>query len=489
LGTGSIHSQAVLFTVKAPAEALNLPRLYWRGVVYDRYDDGEWASTAPGSAVFRPADQRLPLADYETLPAARYTFTSNTGGRLLYTPTSAVWVSRASNLRYFPVEVRSMDIQSILAQQLFLRGETYYVRAPLRNPTVADLRAAPRNYPDWVTQTYLQLPEDLPPEIEQLAEEITRDGVNPYDRALAITNYLRGGMVYMERIPSPPASSDPIAWFLFEGKQGFCNYYASAEVLMLRSIGIPARLVAGFSQGEKNSTGSTFTVREKNAHAWPEAYFPGFGWIEFEPTANQPALARPPGLTRLGTGPLTPVAPPQGELRPDPVDLEVPAGRPTPVGPNIAAVAAWLVGLVVAVVLFVSLRRRGPNRPPVVRQASVGLRDFLKARNLPAPAWLDDWVLWLQMPAIEQSFQAINQALSWLGRQQPVHATPAERAATLQRILPEADQPIGSLLEELHAHVFSPKPGNVARATHAARRVRYLALRRWVSRLFKRDNI
>jgi hypothetical protein len=123
----------------------------------------------------------------------------------------------------------------------------------------------------------------------------------------------------------------------------------------------------------------------------------------------------------------------------------------------------------------------------VVRQASVGLRDFLKARNLPAPAWLDDWVLWLQMPAIEQSFQAINQALSWLGRQQPVHATPAERAATLQRILPEADQPIGSLLEELHAHVFSPKPGNVARATHAARRVRYLALRRWVSRLFKRD--
>src|SRR5687767_11533052 len=82
-----------------------------------------------------------------------------------------------------------------------------------------------------------------------------------------------------------------LEWFLFNWKSGYCNYYASAEVLMLRSLGIPARLAVGYAQGEENDDG-TFTVYERDAHAWPQVYFPAIGWVDFEPTASQPPIER-----------------------------------------------------------------------------------------------------------------------------------------------------------------------------------------------------
>jgi transglutaminase-like putative cysteine protease len=487
LGTGSKHSDAVLFTVKAPPEALQMPRLYWRGVAYDHYENGQWQSTAPDTARFQPEGEFLPLADTGTSLAARYIFTTNLGGHLLYTPAQAVWVSRAANVVYFPVEVASMDVESISAQNGFARGEVYQARAPVRDPTVADLRQASRNYPDWVTRTYLQLPANFSPKVRQLAQDLTRDSTNPYDKASAVTDYLRNTISYSERISSPPPGSDPIEWFLFDKKEGFCNYYASAEVLMLRSLGIPARLVAGFSQGERSPTGTTFTVRDSNAHAWPEVYFPGFGWMEFEPTANQDALIRPAGFIGGGLSPLTPEAPLARARPTEPGDLTLPQGRPTPVRSAPVTALVWFGIFVLTVVLFLALRRGRLVRPIVLQRTSVGLRDYLVAQGIPAPRWLNDWVLWLQMSTIERSFHAINQSLRWLGDPPPSHATPAERAAALQKLLPDARDDIEALLAEQHAHVFSPKPGDTARAALAARRVRYLALRRRISRPFLRD--
>jgi transglutaminase-like putative cysteine protease len=487
LGLGSKHSDAVLFSVKAPPEALNLPRLYWRGVAYDYYEDGEWESSAPGTASFRPQNQFLPLVDYDAQPAPRYTFRTNQGGHLLYTAANTVWVSRAASVLYFPVNVGEMDVETIKAQKLFLRGETYQARAAMHNPTVSDLRYTEQNYPDWVALNYLQLPEGFSPAVQQLAQEITRDQPNPYDKAAAITDYLRREISYSERISAPPAGTDPVEWFLFEGKQGFCNYYASAEVLMLRSVGIPARLVAGFSQGEKSETGSTFTVRDSNQHAWPEVYFVGFGWVEFEPTGNQDPLERPIGFTGVAGSPAAPAGLPPQARPTEPDDLLAPEGRPTPVGPGISTIAVWFVISALAVVLFLSFRQGRYTRSRVARQASVGLRDFLSAHNLPSPPWLDSWVRWLQMSIIEQSFHAVNQGLNWLGRPQPIHATAAERAAALQEMLPEGEEDIHALVEELHAHLFSPIPGDTGKAVLAARRVRYQALRKRFFKIFGRE--
>jgi len=84
-----------------------------------------------------------------------------------------------------------------------------------------------------------------------------------------------------------------VDYFLFDVKQGYCDYYASAMVMMLRSIGIPARFVAGYAPGDYNSQTSAYVVLEQNAHAWVEVFFPSYGWVQFEPTASQPVLLRP----------------------------------------------------------------------------------------------------------------------------------------------------------------------------------------------------
>jgi transglutaminase-like putative cysteine protease len=98
------------------------------------------------------------------------------------------------------------------------------------------------------------------------------------------------------RCPATPENT--LEWVLFEYKKAYCVYYATSEILMLRSLGIPARMAVGFSQGagfsekediiEDDRVARRFLVREKNAHAWPEVYFPGIGWVEFEPTESAP---------------------------------------------------------------------------------------------------------------------------------------------------------------------------------------------------------
>ena len=174
----------------------------------------------------------------------------------------------------------------------------------MSNPNITQLREAGTDYPAWVTERYLQLPEDFSPRIRDLATEITAEAETPYDKAGAITRYLRDNIEYAETIPAAPRNADVLEWVLFENKQGYCVYYATAQILMLRSLGIPARMAVGFAQGEGIAGGDnlapeeelapgTFTVRKKNAHAWPEVYFPGIGWVEFEPTGNQDPLTRP----------------------------------------------------------------------------------------------------------------------------------------------------------------------------------------------------
>jgi hypothetical protein len=174
-----------------------------------------------------------------------------------------------------------------------VRGERYRARASVAAPGAPALRSAAVDYPEWIRETYLQLPPEITPRTRQLAEEITRGLTNPYDKAEAITAWLRSNIRYSRTTPSPPADVEPVDWFLFEYRAGFCNYYASAEVVMLRSLGIPARMAAGYARGVFDPDRGSFQVRGGEAHAWPEVYFPGYGWVEFEPTVSQPPLARP----------------------------------------------------------------------------------------------------------------------------------------------------------------------------------------------------
>jgi transglutaminase-like putative cysteine protease len=157
-----------------------------------------------------------------------------------------------------------------------------------------ELRNASTDYPGWIAERYLQLPSNLPERIRRLAQDITAGTTNPYDKALRIQDYLRA-FRYNEGIEAPPPGVDPVEHFLFTMREGYCDYFSTAMVVMLRSLGIPARISAGYFTGEFDSNKGYYLVREANTHAWPEVFFPEYGWIEFEPTPSRPPIARGAG--------------------------------------------------------------------------------------------------------------------------------------------------------------------------------------------------
>jgi protein-glutamine gamma-glutamyltransferase len=153
-------------------------------------------------------------------------------------------------------------------------------RLPLFSPS--QLRKSATPFPLEISNTYLQLP-NLDPRIKQLAKQITAGSRSEYDKTADIERYLMTRYAYTLDLSGPP-TRDPLANFLFVRRAGHCEYFASAMAIMLRSIGIPTRYATGFLPGEYNDLGGDYIVRESDAHAWVEVFFPGYGWITFDPT-------------------------------------------------------------------------------------------------------------------------------------------------------------------------------------------------------------
>ena len=143
-----------------------------------------------------------------------------------------------------------------------------------------------RNSSSGLYNSYLQLPAGLPTRVGELAHEITSSAKSDYDRAKAIESYLSMNYMYTLEPGKVPNHRDLVDYFLFDHKQGYCTYYASAMTVLARSIGIPARYVEGYVLPSRPTQGITYDVTNKQAHAWVEVYFEGFGWIPFEPTSS-----------------------------------------------------------------------------------------------------------------------------------------------------------------------------------------------------------
>ena len=172
----------------------------------------------------------------------------------------------------------------------------YYGYSRLPAVNAAKLRAAATVYPDEIRSVYLQLPA-LDARIPELAKGVAAKARTPYDKAVAIEAFLRSRFSYTLELTGKPGD-DPLAHFLFETHAGHCEYFASAMTIMLRTEGIPSREVNGFLPGEFNDLAGDYIVRASDAHSWVEAYFPGSGWITFDPT---PAAIQNFGfLSRLG---------------------------------------------------------------------------------------------------------------------------------------------------------------------------------------------
>lgn len=131
---------------------------------------------------------------------------------------------------------------------------------------------------------YSQLPENLPKRVRALAEKITMNQITDYDKAKAIEKYLSDNYKYTLSPGDIPEGVDFVDYFLFEKKEGYCVYYATAMTVLLRCVDVPARYVEGFKLPEKNGDSNFYQVTLKQGHAWPEVYFEGLGFMIFEPT-------------------------------------------------------------------------------------------------------------------------------------------------------------------------------------------------------------
>ena len=176
-------------------------------------------------------------------------------------------------------------------------GESYELRVAISQATEAQLAVAGTDYPEEIRQLYLGT-GGLTDRVRELALELTEGLETPYEKAKALSQFLRGSSFeYSTDGPQVPRDGDLVDTFLFGegGRSGYCQYYASAMAVMARSLGIPARVAVGFAPGEPLGDGLTL-VREANSHAWVEIYFPGYGWEIFEATKSiNPAFVRTPG--------------------------------------------------------------------------------------------------------------------------------------------------------------------------------------------------
>ena len=491
LGRGNRLTDSQVFTVQVPNDIPPGTRFYWRARVYDEYNNG-WTSTLLTTELVSP--DTFNLVHHDTADNAPglfpFAFTLSTPIATLLTTQDTVWVSRPAKLELAYDESGRVDLASIRATPPLRAGETYNLRATLNQVTVTALQSAGANYPEWVTERYLQLPTSITPRTIQLAQTIAGDEETPYDKVLAVTNYLRDNIEYSQTVPPLPTDQELVDWFLFDLKSGFCNYYATAEVVLLRSLGIPARLAVGYAQGEPVEGSDAYLVLQRDSHAWPEVYFPGIGWVEFEPTLSQPPLTRPLGITNTDNGaqPTPPVTPlDRGD------NFESPRLRELEAAEEAAArqaanraigIGTIVTGLLLALILlFVSIRRNKQMREklpnlPIMLEAS------LRKIGLQPPAFIRQWAQLARLSPISRSYQEINAALNRIGLKPTPTQTPAERVHSLEEALPPTGNPAHRLLTEYQTATYSRDYSpNLSVAQKAGKEIRSISYRAWLQRM------
>ena len=179
-------------------------------------------------------------------------------------------------------------------------NEPYSMVSYVSLATDDDLREAHTNYSHFITDHYLQLPETLPQRVRDKAEELTAGAENPLDRAVLIQEYLRSDVFTydQENVIAPGRGVDGVDYFLFDTQLGYSDYFASSMTVMLRAVGVPARMAAGFAPGEYSEEARMRVIRDYDSHGWVQVFFPQYGWIDFEPTPRWETHER-----RIITGP------------------------------------------------------------------------------------------------------------------------------------------------------------------------------------------
>ncbi|MDQ6747641.1 MAG: transglutaminaseTgpA domain-containing protein, partial [Candidatus Dormibacteraeota bacterium] len=386
----------VMFRVRSPAPG------YWRAYTIQRYTGQSWARAPRTARQISPVSSGLTAQDegptIGTLPQSYFI------ERPL--PSDIVVAYPVQEL-YFPARgLALVETGTVRSPVPLRRGVNYSAVSAVRDLSPQRLRAADPVNAERYSQD-LELPKTVPPRVVALAASLAHGRTTEYDRVQATTDYLRRNYRYSLDTPRLPSDADAVDRFLFTDHVGFCEQFASALAVMLRSQGIPARLAVGYSTGERDNLTGSFTVRARDAHAWVEVLFPGIGWVPFDAS---------PGFADLPANQL----PAHWLLS----DLS-PQLAFTSLGSAPGGVAGLTGGLLLFALLVVAVvawrRSRGLGASPSVRSYQ----------------WAQRWLQWSRLPPRAPA------------------QTPAEHLAALDRLAPTVADALRPLADDVEAVTFA----------------------------------
>ena len=296
-------SSAVVMRIHIDGDPTLAEGVHWRGIVLTNFDGRRWFTPPREQIIVSPDPAGAYRLDAPLLPPG-YSIPLHYTVLMEPIATDAIFLAPRIESLQGRFSNDSERLGGEKRNGYLILDQTGSLSNPFHNNTkiryeatsnlpiipTPQLRLASPDFPDSITGPYLQLPR-LDPRIKHLAEQITAGSANEYDKAAKIELYLRTHYRYTLDLTGP-RSADPLAYFLFTRRAGHCEYFAAAMTVMLRDLGVPARYVGGFLPGEYNDVGGDWIVRASDAHVWVEVFFPGYGWITFDPT--------PPGNEQHG---------------------------------------------------------------------------------------------------------------------------------------------------------------------------------------------
>ncbi len=279
-------SNRIAFLVRASQPAL------WRAEAFDTYDGATWTigsthtqelvpGDAPGSFDLPPRVAPLVVSGLPTVPLTQTFYIEEPQPNVLFGAAAPARV-------YFPAAGLRVDpYGSIRSPILLEQGMVYSVVSEVPVADSRLLRLAGTRVPA-AAAAELQLPASLPTRVRDLARTVARSAPTEFDKVQAVQTWIQRHTRYDLNVPADPPGVDEVDHFLFVTRRGFCEQIASSMAVMLRTLGIPARLVTGFGPGTRNPLTGYFEVHDSDAHAWVEVYYPNLGWVPYDPTFGVP---------------------------------------------------------------------------------------------------------------------------------------------------------------------------------------------------------
>lgn len=492
LGLSQSLNEEVIFTAISPEVDLIEGNYYWEARNYSTYSGGTWTSLEVEE---RTLENNVPIqsgSDMLDVPAP-FIVVANTDLSYFYTSGRVISIDHPSRAVEIYPDSENYEVIAWKPLLPLREKDSYQFTAYFPTMTFEDLLNAGNNYPARIKKTYLQLPEDFSLRIANLSEAITAGIDSDFEKVLAITSYLRNTYRYSLEIDEIPAALDPVFWFLFEGKRGFCNFYASAEVLMLRSIGIPARLGVGYAQGVEVERGKVFEIRGKDSHAWTEVYFPEIGWVIFEPTTTQPQITfrhEYDVITENGDGSAgnldernernTQNDTKTGDFsRFDAIEQRLSAQEDflydfsTGQSPTqwYLIFLPWVIGIaVISFILFGRVRYHG-EKIPIQRYTIIQMEK--RRKNI--PRWLGNWSAYREQSFLRKNIFQIDWSLRLFMQPDERKMTIMEKTELLRQFIPSASQEIQFVLNAFQDEVYGGRESDRVKAKICLRRIRRVA--------------